>query len=268
MLDKFQKLFGPNSEPCSSDRLGSDYAGASLAGASKKTGPGAFRRRVFGFIAFVLFLCAVLPWVFEPAEQYAVPGAQTRIGTPSKLPYAQRMSIVPKSSDKEKNAKKAEEVARNLSQANPPAVGKAKPLSSASESSVLAKETSVRRETDKKGAAHLSFAKKKDATTQTSATKGKSLASKDKNAGTTTKRYYIQIVATSNKASAVERASRIRKLGLPVYIEKTRRHKSDLWRVRVGRFDSIEKARTALDKLALNSVTNGGIMTEKPAKKP
>ena len=97
---------------------------------------------------------------------------------------------------------------------------------------------------------------------------GKVPTEKEKASDSSGKRYFIQIVATSNKVSAVERAARIRKLGLPVYIEKTQRHKSDLWRVRVGRFDSIDKARAALDKLALNSVTNGGVMTEKPAKKP
>ena len=123
MLDKFQKLFGPNSEQRPSGNLGADYAGTSLDEATKKTDRRGFRRRVVGFIAFVLFLCAVLPWVFEPAEEYASRGAQTQIGTPSKVPYAQRMSIAPKASETAQNTKKAEEVARNLSQANPPASG-------------------------------------------------------------------------------------------------------------------------------------------------
>ena len=95
MLDKFQKLFGPNSEQRPSGNLGADYAGTSLDEATKKTDRRGFRRRVVGFIAFVLFLCAVLPWVFKPAEEYASRGAQTQIGTPSKVPYAQGISIAP-----------------------------------------------------------------------------------------------------------------------------------------------------------------------------
>lgn len=267
MLDKFQKLFGPNSEQRPSGNLGADYAGTSLDEATKKTDRRGFRRRVVGFIAFVLFLCAVLPWVFEPAEEYASRGAQTQIGTPSKVPYAQRMSIAPKASETAQNTKKAEEVARNLSQANPPASGVTQSTPRTQEKASPVKSSPVKAEPAKAAASgQVKTAKKPPVVRQASATKAP--AEKDKAVEVSGKRYYIQIVATSNKASAVERAARIRKLGLPVYIEKTQRHKSDLWRVRVGRFDSMDKARAALDKLALNSVTNGGVMTEKPAKKP
>ncbi len=262
MLDKFQKLFGPNSEQRPSGNLGADYAGTSLDEATKKSNRGGFRRRVIGCIAFVLFLCAVLPWVFEPAEEYASRGAQTQIGTPSKVPYAQRMSIAPKSAETGQSTKKAEEVARNLSQANPPASGAPQ-----SAPRIPEKATSGKAELAKNVASvQGKDSKKVPVVRHISA--GKVPTEKEKASDSSGKRYYIQIVATSNKVSAVERAARIRKLGLPVYIEKTQRHKSDLWRVRVGRFDSIDKARAALDKLALNSVTNGGVMTEKPAKKP
>ena len=268
MLDKFQKLFGPNSEQRSSGNLGADYTGTSLDGTSKKLSPGAFRRRFFGFIAFVLFLCAVLPWVFEPAEEYASRGAQTQIGSLSKVPYAQRMSVVPEAKKKQESPKKAEEVARNLSQANLPAVAAGKPSVRASEKSSSVKTALVKSEPVKAAPVSTSkAAQKTPAVRQGTSAKEKVVPAKEKGAESTGKRYYIQIVATSNKASAVERASRIRKLGLPVYIEKTQRHKSDLWRVRVGRFDSMTKARAALDKLALNSVTNGGVMTEKTVKK-
>ena len=57
-------------------------------------------------------------------------------------------------------------------------------------------------------------------------------------------------------------AADLRKLGLPSYTEIVRRRGSDLWRVRVGRFASQDDAKRALDILALNAISNGGIHTE------
>ena len=75
-------------------------------------------------------------------------------------------------------------------------------------------------------------------------------------------RYFIQVVATSQKQSAEKVAADLRKLGLPSYTEIVRRRGSDLWRVRVGRFASQDDAKRALDILALNAISNGGIHTE------
>ena len=54
----------------------------------------------------------------------------------------------------------------------------------------------------------------------------------------------------------------MRKLGLPTYTEIVRRRGSDLWRVRVGRFATEDDAKRALDILALNAISNGGVHTE------
>ena len=75
--------------------------------------------------------------------------------------------------------------------------------------------------------------------------------------------YFIQVIATSKKEAAEKVAADLRKLGLPSYTEIVRRRGSDLWRVRVGRFAAEADARRALDILALNAVSNGGINTEK-----
>ena len=254
MLDKFQKLFGPNKPATDVSDIGLAYSTTDAINQKNKAARiAAVRRRIFGSIAFVLFLCAVLPWVFEPDEDYSNRGAITEIPLADKsASSSQRMALTKKEAKVDASAR-AEEVARNLSQANPtPAAAQKKDVIK-EEKAVAAKTEAKKATTQVKTTATT---KKVEATTK--ATQGA------KANGTY---YYIQIVATSNRTSATEKANRIRKLGLPVYIEKTQRHQADIWRVRVGRFDTLKKANIALDKLALNSVTNGGIMTEKPAKK-
>ena len=58
----------------------------------------------------------------------------------------------------------------------------------------------------------------------------------------------------------------LKRLGLPAYAETVKRRNSDLWRVRVGRFATLDDAKAARDLLALNSESHGGI-SQLPAKK-
>ena len=81
-----------------------------------------------------------------------------------------------------------------------------------------------------------------------------------------TGRYYIQIIATANQKSALEKVNYLKRLGLPAYAETVKRRNSDLWRVRVGRFETLDDAKAARDLLALNSESHGGI-SQLPAKK-
>ena len=81
-----------------------------------------------------------------------------------------------------------------------------------------------------------------------------------------TGRYYIQIIATANQKSALEKVKYLKRLGLPAYAETVKRRNSDLWRVRVGRFETLDDAKAARDLLALNSESHGGI-GQLPAKK-
>lgn len=276
MLDKFQKLFGPNKPSTDVSDIGLAYSTTEAINQKNKAARiASLRRRIFGAIAFVLILCAVLPWVFEPAEDYSNRGAQTDIPQAEKAPYSQRMPVVVKKATKEETSARAEEVARNLSQANPtPATTQKKDVKAdekkseakteakkATTSKIAATSKTTQKATEK---AKVETKKAQVATKTAKVTQTAKAAQAAKADGNL---YYIQIVATSNRTSALEKANRIRKLGLPVYIEKTQRHQADIWRVRVGRFDTLKKANVALDKLALNSVTNGGIMTEKPAKK-
>ena len=266
MLDKFQKLFGPNKPATDVSDIGLAYSTTDAINQKNKAARiAAVRRRIFGSIAFVLFLCAVLPWVFEPDEDYSNRGAITEIPLADKsVSSSQRMALTKKEAKVDASAR-AEEVARNLSQANPtPAAAQKKDVIKEEEKKLATKTEAKKAATQVKTTAAT---KKVEQKTKTEVKKAEATTKAAQGAKANGTYYYIQIVATSNRTSATEKANRIRKLGLPVYIEKTQRHQADIWRVRVGRFDTLKKANIALDKLALNSVTNGGIMTEKPAKK-
>lgn len=266
MLDKFQKLFGPNKPATDVSDIGLAYSTTDAINQKNKAARvAAVRRRIFGSIAFVLFLCAVLPWVFEPDEDYSNRGAITEIPLADKsASSSQRMALTKKEAKVDASAR-AEEVARNLSQANPtPAAAQKKDVIKEEEKKLATKTEAKKASTQVKATAAT---KKVEQKTKTEVKKAEATTKATQGAKANGTYYYIQIVATSNRTSATEKANRIRKLGLPVYIEKTQRHQADIWRVRVGRFDTLKKANIALDKLALNSVTNGGIMTEKPAKK-
>ncbi len=278
MLDKFQKLFGPNKPSTDVGDIGLAYSTTeAITQKNKAARIASLRRRFFGAIALILALCAVLPWVFEPAEDYSNRGAQTDIPQAQKAPYSQRMPVALKKETKEEPSARAEEVARNLSRANPtPATLQSKDIKDKEKSAVAktdAKKSSVSKASTVTKAAEKNKTDAKKAQTSAStvkvaqASKVASPSQTSAAAKTNGNLYYIQVVATSNRTSAVEKANRIRKLGLPVYIEKTQRHQADIWRVRVGRFDTLKKANVALDKLALNSISNGGILTEKPTKK-
>ncbi len=265
MLDKFQKLFGPNKPSTDVSDIGLAYSTTDAINQKNKAARvAAVRRRIFGSIAFVLFLCAVLPWVFEPDEDYSNRGAITEIPLADKsASSSQRMALTKKETKVDASAR-AEEVARNLSQANPtPATAQKKDV--VKEEKTVATKTEAKKATTQ--VKTTATTKKVEQKTKTEVKKAEATTKAAEGAKANGTFYYIQIVATSNRTSATEKANRIRKLGLPVYIEKTQRHQADIWRVRVGRFDTLKKANIALDKLALNSVTNGGIMTEKPAKK-
>lgn len=278
MLDKFQKLFGPNKPSTDVGDIGLAYSTTeAINQRNKASRVASLRRRLFGALALILILCAVLPWVFEPAEDYSNRGAQTDIPQAQKAPYSQRMPVAIKKETKEEPSARAEEVARNLSKANPtPATVQKKDIKD-KEKTVAAKADAKKSAVSKASSApkvaekNKTDAKKAQTPTNTvkatQASKGVASSQPSVAAKTNGNLYYIQVVATSNRASAVEKANRIRNLGLPVYIEKTQRHQADIWRVRVGRFDTLKKANVALDKLALNSISNGGILTEKPTKK-
>lgn len=208
------------------------------------------KRRLIGLLAIVAAVTVVAPALFEPNEMYSQRGAKLEI--PS-LQDNTAAKVVP--------LNRKEKPAQSL----PPDVTTTEPSAARS----LKSDNPV-----KAGAKSITTPEQKPAEPPKVATKpekGKGQVTKAEQApksasgplrAVTNGRYFIQVVATSKKESAEKVAADLRKLGLPTYTEIVRRRGSDLWRVRVGRFATEDDAKRALDILALNAISNGGVHTE------
>ena len=208
------------------------------------------KRRLIGLLAIVAAVAVVSPALFEPNEMYSQRGAKLEI--PS-LQDNTAAKVVP--------LNRKEKPAQSL----PPDVTTTEPSAARS----LKSDNPV-----KAGAKSITTPEQKSAEPPKAATKpekGKGQVTKAEQApksasgplrAVTNGRYFIQVVATSKKESAEKVAADLRKLGLPTYTEIVRRRGSDLWRVRVGRFATEDDAKRALDILALNAISNGGVHTE------
>ena len=287
MIDKFQKLFGPNpprgseAEPQSAGVEPLQFADALGDEAQKKRMQRIRnKRRILGFAAFVLAFLIAAPTFFEPDNTYADRTAKTRIPPLEDV----KPAAVVKISQTEEAAKNLREppasqsavdsAAKSLSRANPVtasaslAAGSETPASAAKNDEKPVRKAGVVSEEKPREAA----AKKTEPVKTAKAADAKPAAGKKTVAGpygitaSETGRYYIQIIATANQKSALEKVKYLKRLGLPAYAETVKRRNSDLWRVRVGRFATLDDAKAARDLLALNSESHGGI-SQLPAKK-
>lgn len=287
MIDKFQKLFGPNpprgseAEPQSAGVEPLQFADAQGDEAQKKRMQRIRnKRRILGFAAFVLAFLIAAPTFFEPDNTYADRTAKTLIPPLEDV----KPAAVVKISQTEEAAKNLREppasqsavdsAAKSLSRANPVtasaslAAGSETPASAAKNDEKPVRKAGVVSEEKPREAA----AKKTEPVKTAKAADAKPAAGKKTVAGpygitaSETGRYYIQIIATANQKSALEKVKYLKRLGLPAYAETVKRRNSDLWRVRVGRFATLDDAKAARDLLALNSESHGGI-SQLPAKK-
>lgn len=268
MLDKFQKLFGPNpprgSAVTTRATLDDLDIGPEDEEHHRRVARVKNQRRLIGLAAIGAAVAVAAPAVFEPNAMYVERGAKLDI--PSLQDDGRAAKVVPlKRPVKQQKALPTDiatadlPAAESLRKANPVAAG-AKPITTpeqkASVKSAKAEPVKTVAKTEKSAAAVKTDAKSTDKAPA---------ASKLDNAplqAVAHGRYFIQVVATSRRESAEKVAGDLRKLGLPAYTEIVRRRGSDLWRVRVGRFAAEEDARRALDILALNAVSNGGIHTD------
>lgn len=267
MIDKFQKLFGPNPPRGGAVRASSPLEDLDLGAEDEKHRKQIARvknkRRLIGLLAIVAAVAVVAPALFEPNEMYSQRGAKLEIpslqdNTAAKVVPLNRkekpaQSLPPDVTTTEPSA------ARSLKSDNPVKAG-AKSITTPEQKSAEAADAA-------KSAEKLAEPPK----VATKPEKGKGQVTKAEQASksasgplraVTNGRYFIQVVATSKKESAEKVAADLRKLGLPTYTEIVRRRGSDLWRVRVGRFATEDDAKRALDILALNAISNGGVHTE------
>lgn len=268
MIDKFQKLFGPNpprgseAEPQSAGVEPLQFADALGDEAQKKRMQRIRnKRRILGFAAFVLAFLIAAPTFFEPDNTYADRTAKTLIPPLEDV----KPAAVVKISQTEEAAKNLREppasqsavdsAAKSLSRANP--VTASASLAAGSETPASAAKND---EKPVRKAGVVSEEKPREAAAK------KTVAGPYGITASETGRYYIQIIATANQKSALEKVKYLKRLGLPAYAETVKRRNSDLWRVRVGRFATLDDAKAARDLLALNSESHGGI-SQLPAKK-
>lgn len=296
MMDKFQKLFGPN--PARSTSTAPQQAHLAFEDSAedlehkKRIARIKNKRRILGLLALAMFVAVVAPSVLSPNDYYADRGAKLEIpGLEGEIPAKVvplnppkeevKVPVTPASADKAPAAaslSSANKVAANAKPAHP-AVSeeipvKVKTQSNQSQDKKTAEKTADRpRVIDK---TQKSVEQAKNTKTAAAKSDAKTAAAKagDKTAAPASTgplkasangRYFIQVIATSNKDAATRRAQALMKLGVPAYTEIVHRRGSDLWRVRVGRFMTQDEARRALDILALNSIENGGINQERPA---
>ena len=215
------------------------------------------KRRLIGLLAIVAAVAVVAPALFEPNEMYSQRGAKLEI--PS-LQDNTAAKVVPLN----RKEKPAQSLPPDVTTTEPSAARSLK-----SDNPVKAGAKSITTPEQKSAeAADAAKSAEKPAEPPKAATKlekGKGQVTKSASGplrAVTNGRYFIQVVATSKKESAEKVAADLRKLGLPTYTEIVRRRGSDLWRVRVGRFATEDDAKRALDILALNAISNGGVHTE------
>lgn len=251
MLEKFQKLFGPNPPRTGARRSNADMDPMEFEAEDealrKQVARMRNRRRAIGLAAIAAAVAVVAPAVFEPNDMYAERGAKLEIPsledeTASKVVQLNRP------------AKQTKALASDIATAELPAE---QSLRSENPVDARAKAVDV--------PAIASEQSKPAVTPGKNKLKEENLSqavAQEPLRAVTKGRYFIQVVATTRKEAAEKMAEDLRKLGLPTYTEIVRRRGSDLWRVRVGRFATQEDAQRAMDILALNAVSNGGVNTE------
>ena len=305
MIDKFQKLFGPN--PPRSTSAGTQQLGYGATGEDdvhrRQVSRLRNKRRFLGIMVLVVAAAVIAPSVFEPNDYYANRGAKLEIpalqsGAPAKVvslaPEAQKplpeAVVVPKAP----SSAAALSAANTVNAGARPALEAPQPLEATGAQGTAAAQVvknvaEQKVEKAAKAAAVAAAAKNaKDAgagkqststsakpqgqTNTASAKSEEPVAAPSAPASTGPIRavangtYFIQVIATSNRNSAQKQAQKLRALGLPAYTEIVHRRGTDLWRVRVGHFASEQEARRALDILALNAIENGGVNQEPHAK--
>lgn len=307
MIDKFQKLFGPNPPRATATQQATLAFEDSAEDIEHKKRIARIKnkRRLLGLFALALFVAVVAPSVLSPNDYYADRGAKLEIpglesDTPAKVvpinqtkPEVKRQQIPSVAPEPKAPASltSANKVAANAKPAHPTVdegglIGKETVADSKKQAPTKPRvidktqkyplpNTANATASGKSGNASVknneaTKDKKTSLAKETQSKKAESPAASQSGGvlrASANGRYFIQVIATSNKDAAQKRAQSLMKLGVPAYTEIVHRRGSDLWRVRVGRFMTQDEARRALDILALNSIENGGINQEKqPAK--
>ncbi len=292
MKEKFQKFFGSQT-PMAESALPSFADDVNEAVQQRRIDRITTRRRVLGLLALVLLVLVLAPAFFEPDMATADRTALTVIPPMKGVTPDMEVAVKPaKDAAKEEPAvaptadeKSVRSTAKALSAANPVSAGTlqapgladgepadpigvlldktpAKSAKAANQDVKPAAKAEKALEKTPAKAEPVKVAKSEKPVAAKPAAVAKTALTADPNG-----RWYIQIFATANKAAAENKARQLTRQGLPSYTEPVKRRGTDLWRVRVGRFATMNEAKAARDILANLNESNGGISQLAPEKK-
>ena len=270
MSDKFEQIF-PEERTREDYPFGEEMEDQEQA--RKRRARVRNKHRLIGLAAIVLLAIVVAPAVFRPSYEAKAPKAVTSI------PAAGDQKLV---AQVELNARKAREQAERQKVNQMSGEKVAKSLSSSDNMVRPNVRPAERKPAEAKKADARSADKSQKTAVRTPS--GGSAAQPDDPMGNTiarlqtqrdpgkpiksspSGRFYIQVVATSNKAAAAVRKDQLSKLGLPAYIQVVRSRNTDLWSVRVGRFATQAQAEQALTRM--KEYGHKGVITQpKPVQK-
>ena len=221
------------------------------------------RRRLIGLAAVVLLAVAVAPAVFRPSYKDNAPKAKTDMPTAAEQKLVTQVELNAQKAKKESEAQaiaqmSGEKVAKSLSSSNNMVRPNTRPSDAKKPQSGKPKAKDAAK-SDQQGG--------KQGVAAADDPMGKTISRLQNSKGdlkpikaVANGRYYIQVVATSNKAAAAVKKTQLAKLGLPVYTQVVKNKNTDLWSVRVGRFATQAQAAQALQRMKDNGIK--GVITQ------
>lgn len=250
--------------------LGQEVERAEVEAQRKSMRRSRLRLRAIGFAAIVLAAVIFLPRVFEANPNLTTMGAQTVIPPVTANAVSTEVRLDEPNDQAQKNSQavdlnpstvtpSAPAAANSLAQANPVSAVAAQPAPVEAGSAMPPVEvTSVQAPTPAATPAPASASN----TSAAAAAPAPAAAAPAAEAAAPKNVWIIQILASSSKSYAQEKAAAVRDIGLPSYVDSIQRNGSTLWRVRIGPYKTQEEARAERDKLAFAALPSGALLRE------
>ena len=224
------------------------------------------RLRAIGFAAIVLAAVIFLPRVFEANPNLTTMGAQTVIPPVTANAVSTEVRLDEPNDQAQKNSQavdlnpstvtpSASAAANSLAQANPVSAVAAQPAPLETGKAMPPVEVASVQ-------APAPAANSAAPTTPNAHAAAPAVAAPAAEAAAPKNVWIIQILASSSKSYAQEKAAAVRDIGLPSYVDSIQRNGSTLWRVRIGPYKTQEEARAERDKLAFAALPSGALLRE------
>ncbi len=231
------------------------------------------RHRLIGLAAIVLLAVAIAPAVFRPTSDVSLPKAKTEIPAVGEQKLVTQIELNANTAQKAAEAQaiariSGEKVAQSLSSSDNMVRPNTRPSEEKKQEAKSAEKADVKAQNGSEpGKAAVRPASADDPMGQTIAQLQEERADLKPLPATPNGRYFIRVLATSNKAAASVKKDQLTRIGLPAYIQVVRPKKVDLWSVRVGHFATQGQAAQAVKRMKENGVAKYPKIQTEPAKK-